>query len=66
MAGKDERREEKERSCLRCRNMFLSKNVGNRICKKCTASNADEHIPKNVPNSLLPFDKYFGSEDEDI
>ena len=67
MAGKNERREEKERSCLRCRNMFMSRNAGNRICKKCTSANADEHVPKNVPNGLLPFYKDFnGREDEDI
>jgi len=67
MAGADERHEEKERSCLRCRNTFMSRDAGNRICKKCTSANAAEHAPKNVPNGLLPFYKDFnGSMDEVI
>ena len=64
---RDDRRVEKERKCLRCGKAFLSRDAGNRICKKCSSANADEHVPKSVSNSLSPFEKDFsGTEDEDL
>lgn len=35
--SRDDRYEEKPRSCLRCRQMFLSKHCGNRICPICAS-----------------------------
>jgi len=67
MAGENDRYVEKERKCLRCAKLFLSRDAGNRICKKCSSANADEHVPKSVSNSLSPFEKDFsGAADEDI
>ena len=33
---RDDRADEKPRRCLRCQELFLSKNAGNRICPGCT------------------------------
>jgi len=63
----DERNEEKTRRCLRCDKEFTSRGIGNRICKKCTSSNADERLPKSVPNFLSYLDnEHNWSEDENI
>ena len=56
MAQEDDRNVEKQRRCLRCGKDFTSRGAGNRICKKCTASNADEHVPKSAPNFLTNMD----------
>jgi hypothetical protein len=63
MAEPDERNIEKDRKCLRCDKMFLSRDAGNRICKKCTSANADERSPKPIPPFYFEHGSWFDHED---
>jgi hypothetical protein len=56
MAQEDDRNVEKQRRCLRCEKYFSSRSAANRLCKKCAASNADEHVPKSAHNFLPHLD----------
>jgi len=58
--------DKKERRCLKCSKMFMSNGIGNRICSKCTASNASIRMGTRPVNNNPVVCKIVREEDETV
>lgn len=47
-------RQVKDRACLRCRKMFKSLHVGNRICPTCSRQTVGQYVKEEVRQETYP------------
>jgi hypothetical protein len=45
-----------DRTCLKCRRIFLSKGIGNRLCPKCERSNQDGLARCEIQGGMMTAD----------